>query len=110
MPFVDLNVSVQISPEQEHSLKAEMARIVETIFGKSEKSLMLRFQDNCRMWCRGANDKAVAFVHVHLYGSSGNIDNEAFGLAVMELLENELGIGHKEVFIKLVEDQNWFWA
>ena len=64
MPFIDTKTTVKIDKETELRLKAEFAKAIELIPGKSERWLMLSFSDNERMWFVG-DDAPLAALGWH---------------------------------------------
>ena len=46
MPFINTNTNIEISKEQEITLKEKLGKAIE-ILGKSEGWLMLSFEDKC---------------------------------------------------------------
>ena len=68
MPFIKAKVSCQISEEQEIELKAGIGKAIELVPGKSEESLLLEFEDNCRLWLRGRNEESIGGLPINMDG------------------------------------------
>lgn len=53
MPFLISKVNIPVSPEQEQELKSKLGKAIELVPGKSEETLFLCVEDQCRLWLRG---------------------------------------------------------
>lgn len=107
MPFINVKVNVEITPEKEEKIKSEFGRAIALIPGKSEKSLMIAFEDNCRMYFRGSSDDPIAFVEIKLFGSTTKEAYSAVTLAVTSALNRELSIDTSQIYVKYEEVTNW---
>ena len=68
MPFIDSKVTVSLSENQKESLKDELGKIIDEIPGKSQKFLMLGFQDNFPLYFKGEKLDYGAYIEVKLFG------------------------------------------
>lgn len=110
MPFIEVNLSQELTVEQETALKTGFGALVSLIPGKSEDTLMLNFKAQSKMWFRGKNDRPTAFVHVILYGRDDQQSYQNFSDKAMELLERVAGVDPSNIYVKFEETQNFFWA
>lgn len=110
MPFIDVNISTQLTFEKERTLKAQFGKIICEIPGKTEGSVMIQFKDNARLWFRGSNESPMAFVNVMLYGKAQESNYRVFSEKTMDLLNREMGIEKSNIYIKFEEVANWFWG
>jgi len=109
MPFINTKVSVPLSKENEQKLKMKLGEAIAIIPGKSERYLMLNFEDNCRLWLGGDNSKPTAFLEVSCLGAAQpDAYNEMTGF-ICDALEDILGITGDRVYIKYTETVNWGW-
>ena len=69
MPFIVSKVNIPVDAEQERALKERLGKAIELVPGKSEDYLLLSFEDNCRLWLGGENDKPMAYLTVSIFGN-----------------------------------------
>ena len=109
MPYIETKVSVAISKEKEQRMKERLGQAISLIPGKSEQLLMLRFEDNCRMYFGGTNDAPSAFVEVRILHDSTREAYESMTKAIMAILSEELAIDPARVYIKYSPGDDWGW-
>lgn len=109
MPCIQTKASVKISQEKEKALKEKLGKAIANIPGKSESWLMLEFQDECRMYFKGENEKPMAFVEVKVFGKANRGAYEKMTAAICEILQEELSIAPSETYVKYEEAANWGW-
>ena len=64
MPFITTRINVPLSEEQEARLVSGLGRAIEFVSGKLEQSLVLDFEDMCRLRLRGDGSRPMAYVVV----------------------------------------------
>lgn len=109
MPFIGTKVSTTLSKEKEIKLKEKLGQAIGILPGKSERSLMLEFEDNCRLYFRGDNSAPMAYVEVKILGTSTKEYFSKLSAAICEMLEDELSISPENVYIKYEEVTHWGW-
>ncbi|WP_416200898.1 MAG: Macrophage migration inhibitory factor (MIF) [Thermocaproicibacter melissae] len=109
MPSIQTKVNIPISKEQETKLKTKFGKAIELLPGKSERWLMLTFEDNCRMWFQGNDEPATALVDVKLFGKASAEDYEKLTSALTQSLEEVLGISPARTYVRYEEVQYWGW-
>lgn len=109
MPFIGTKVSTALSKEKEIKLKEKLGQAIEILPGKSERSLMLEFHDNCRMYFRGESSAPMAYVEVKILGTSTKEYFSRLSAAICKILEEELSIAPENVYIKYEEVTHWGW-
>jgi hypothetical protein len=92
MPSIQTKVNIPISKEQETKLKTKFGKAIELLPGKTERWLMLTFEDNCRMYFQGNDEPGIALVDVKLFGKASAEDYEKLTSALTQSLEEVLGI------------------
>ena len=109
MPFIDTKLNFSISKERETALKAKLGEAISLLPGKSERWLMLNFQENCRLWFAGKNDAPMAMVEVEIFGKASPADCDALTARICDLFAAELGIAPDHVYINYTFSTAWGW-
>lgn len=109
MPYIATRVSCGISPEQEKALKTEMGQLIALLPGKSEQWLMCDFTPDCHLYFQGKNDQKIAFVSVRVFGKSEGKYYEALTEGLTALLERELSIPARNIYVQYEECSVWGW-
>ena len=109
MPSIHTRVSKPISKETEAALAKALGEAIELIPGKSEKWLMLQFEENCRMYFQGKNENPLAFVTVKLVGSASNAAYENLTAEITRLLSSSLAISPDCIYVQYEETDHWGW-
>ena len=109
MPFIDTKTTVKIDKETELRLKAEFAKAIELIPGKSERWLMLNFSDCCHMYFAGS-DEPSAILEVKIFGSASEESYARLTKALTEIICRELGLAPTRVYVKYEEISTWGFA
>ncbi|MGN0469430.1 MAG: phenylpyruvate tautomerase MIF-related protein [Acutalibacteraceae bacterium] len=107
MPFINTKVNVSISPEQEEQLKSKLGKAISIIPGKSERWLMLNFEDNCRMYFRGNSDIPTAFIEVKIFGGAGDNEYDMLTSTITGIVSDVLKISPDQIYIKYEEVEYW---
>ncbi len=109
MPFIHTRVNRPISKEKENLLAKAFGEAIQLIPGKSESWLMLQFEENCRLWFRGDEKEALAFVKVQVFGKSSADAYDALTGRLCELIEQHLAIPQDHIYISYEENSHWGW-
>lgn len=109
MPYIGTRVSTKISKEQEIVLKERLGKIIGLFPGKSERWLMLDFEDSCRLWMGGDNSMPMAYVEVKVFGTIDSAAAEKVTEAICALLEEVLGIEPSYTYVKYGCCDTWGW-
>ena len=107
MPFIFARVNVSVSQEQEHELKIRLGRAIEFVPGKSEKYLMIGFEDNYRFWLRGDNSQPAAYIEASLFGNWDHSGYDRLTSAITEAFMEVLGISAENIYIKYDDISVW---
>lgn len=109
MPMIQTKTSVEITKEQELTLKSELGKAIAILPGKTEQWLMTSFEDNCRMYFRGDSSKPLAFVEVKVYGKINPSAADKLTAKICEIFNSVLGIDPSSVYVKYEEVALWGW-
>jgi len=109
MPFIQTKVNIKISKQKEEILKIKFGKAIELIPGKSEKWLMLSFEDQKNLYFKGTNKPGIAFVEVKLFGKADNAAYEKMTEAITNIINLELKISPENIYIKYEEVSHWGW-
>lgn len=108
MPMIETKVTMQLSEEKRDVLKTEFGKAI-AIMGKPESYLMINLVDNQDLYFAGKKLDKGAYVDVKVFGS---VDDNASGkmtARLCEILEKELGIPCKAVYVSYWGTANWGW-
>ncbi len=109
MPFIHTRVNRPISKETEQTLAKAYGEAISLLPGKTENWLMLQFEENCRLWFKGKDEQALAFVQVQVYGGSTASAYDALTGRICTLLEKEMHILPENIYVKYEETDHWGW-
>ncbi len=109
MPMISTKTNVTISPEQELKLKSELGKAIEILSGKSERWLMLSFDDRCCLYFQGDNSKPIAYVEVKVFGRIDYSQSNKLTAKICEIFGSVLNIDASNVYIKYEEVDMWGW-
>ncbi|TCK90490.1 phenylpyruvate tautomerase PptA (4-oxalocrotonate tautomerase family) [Natranaerovirga hydrolytica] len=106
MPLISSYVSTSLDEQKKETLKTEFGKIITTIPGKTEKSLMLTFQDNISTYFRG-DQTDCSYLEVKLFGSA---DKEYKAQLVEKLtacVASNCNIPSENIYITVSEIFDW---
>ena len=109
VPFIHTRVNRPISKEAEQTLAKAYGEAISLLPGKSEQWLMLQFEENCRLWFRGQNENAQAFVQVQAFGKNNAAACDALTARICALLEEHLHISPENIYVRYDETTLWGW-
>lgn len=107
MPFIIARVNVPVSMEQEREIKSCLGRAIEFVPGKSEKYLMIGFEDNYRFWLRGEDSQPAAYIEVSIFGNEDHAGYDRLTYAVTGAFAQVLGIAPENIYIKYDDIHVW---
>ncbi len=107
MPMISLKTNTPISESDELILKESLGKAIELLSGKTEAWLMLEFEGNRRLWFRGDNSKALAYVEVSALGKINPADSEKLTAEICDICKDVLGIDGSGVYVKYEETDKW---
>ena len=107
MPFILTKINVPLSREQEIRLKTGLGKAIECVPGKSENSLLLSFEDNCRLYLRGDDRQPMAYITVAVFGNPHQSGYEGLSLAIAQLFQQTLEIDPASIYIRYEDIPSW---
>ena len=109
MPFIETKLNIRLSPDKETVIKQQLGHAISLFPGKSEYWLMLRFEDNCRLWFRGYNNFPIAMVEVKLFGSAEASASRQMTAEITRILSSELDIHPEHIYVNYSFSDTWGW-
>uniref|UniRef100_UPI003FEFFC97 phenylpyruvate tautomerase MIF-related protein n=1 Tax=Candidatus Fimivicinus sp. TaxID=3056640 RepID=UPI003FEFFC97 len=108
MPYISTQISTSLSPDKETTLKTKFGNAIK-LLGKTESWLMLSFEDNCRLWFQGNQEKPCAFVVVKLFGKASPAAYEKMTAELTRILQEELALDPTRIYVQYEEVSHWGW-
>ncbi len=109
MPYIHAQMNIPLPEETERLLTQDLGRAVQCL-GKSERWLMLRFEDRCRMAFSGNADDPACFVGVSLYGECDPAGAAELTREITRLLRERLAISPERVYVRYLQTDTWGWS
>ena len=109
MPYINLSTTAKITKDKEAALKAALGEAIATIPGKSERWLMVKLTDECRMYLAGNNSDDIAMVEIDIFGSTTDAAYDAMTKQICDILNKDLGIKADKIYVKYREVDHWGW-
>lgn len=106
MPYVHMSIAKKLTDEQQEAVKTSIGQLIEILPGKSEKVLMIRMDDDQRMYFRGVPENC-AYVNVCLFLMSPDEKKGEFARAFVASLSELAGIDTANIFLSFSEFGNW---
>ena len=107
MPFIISRTNCCISRQQELQLKTRLGKAIELVPGKSEKYLMLGFEDNCRLYRGGDNSQSMAYIEAAIWGNEAHLGYDRFTAEVARIFHEVLGIAPDCIYIRYSDIPDW---
>ena len=109
MPYISTTTNVKISTDSEAKIRAALGKAIEAIRGKSEKWLMLSFNDGVRMAFRG-DTAPTAMIEVEIFGSASSEEYANLTAKITDIISGELSIPADRIYVKYEEIDTWGWS
>ncbi len=106
MPYVHLNISKPLAAPVKKELAAALGTLISILPTKSERGLMIRIDDDCGMYFRGA-EADCAYVDIRLYMTSAFDKKGEFARAFLEAIHRIAGIETDSIYMSFLEYGNW---
>lgn len=109
MPFIGSKITMKISEEKEDSIKKKLGKAIEILSGKSERFLMVGFEDEYKLYFSGEKLEKGAFIEVKIFGKSSKEEYSKLTSEICNIYEEELEIPKNKIYVKYEEIENWGW-
>lgn len=109
MPFIDSKITLELNDAQKDSLKTKLGKAV-SLIGKPESYLMVGIEDGYDLYFAGNKLDKGAYVAVSLFGNSSSDAYEKMTAEICRILEEELGIPGRSVYVTYHGVNDWGWA
>ena len=107
MPFISTKTNQTIKEETAKALKEAYASAIELLPGKTEKWLMLSFEDGQRMAFRGSCESELCYIEVNLLGAASREAYDRLTAKLCELVSETLGVPTSGIYVKYEEAKTW---
>ena len=109
MPYINLQTTSKVTDEKANAVKSALGKAISIIPGKSERWLMVGFQDEFPLYFGGDNSAPSAFIEVSVLGEEdGNAFSELTA-RLCEIYNSVLGISPDRIYIKYEGVTYWGW-
>jgi len=106
MPYIAINTSEKLSDAQKETIKTELGRLITIIPTKTEAGTFVDFSDSRTMY-KGGEAISGAFIELRLWRKSEFEPKKQFTEAVFELLSRELGLKKENMYLTIMEFEEW---
>ncbi len=106
MPFINTKTTKKLDTGAIEALKSDFGKAIELIPGKSEKWLMLNFEDGCKMAFAGSFDDC-AMIEVEILGTASKREYDALTASLSDAVSKRLGIPKDRIYVKYEEISTW---
>ncbi len=107
MPYIKLTTSTKITPASQGVMTEKFGKDIEALPGKSERWLMLSFEDNQRMAFAGDNHDGTAIIEVSVFGKSSKDAYDTLTARLTDTVSKELDLPKSRIYVKYQECSVW---
>ena len=107
MPYISITTAEKLTDEQKIATKSELGKLITILPEKVEGGLMVDFSDGHTMFFRGNAAPVCAFVEIRIFRKSPLEAKKEFTAEVFKLMERQFGIKNDQMFLNIVEFENW---
>lgn len=108
MPFIDSKITVKVSDEKKDVIKARLGEAA-SIIGKSERFVMIGFDDEYTLYFAGNKMEKAAYVSVDIFGGANSPSSDEMTAAICKIYEEELGIPAGNIYVEYRSTTDWGW-
>ncbi len=109
MPFINTKTNVNVSKEQERSLKEQFGKAISLLPGKSENWLMVAVEGGIPMYFRGDDSDPIAFVEVKIFGNAPSNAYRDMTAELTRICGDVLGVSPDHMYIRYFGSSDWGW-
>lgn len=107
MPYISVNMSKKLNPQQKEQIKSKMGEIITLIPGKTESVTMVDISCGHSLYMGGKVLPSGAFVEIRLLGKAELKYKEKLTEAVFKSLKELADAPEKDVYVNIIEFENW---
>lgn len=108
MPYIKVMTNVVITQSIEIDLKEQLGKDISIFSEKSEKWLMLSFEEKKNMWFSGSGDP-LAIAEVSFFSQCDDDSAKEFTCKICCLLAEKLSIPEDRIYVKYSVTPTWGW-
>ncbi len=108
MPFIDSKITLKVSDEKKDIIKARLGEAA-SIIGKSERFVMIGFDDDYTLYFAGNKMEKAAYVSVDIFGGSNSPASDKMTAEICRIYEEELGIPAGNIYVEYRSTTDWGW-
>lgn len=109
MPYCELITTVKVEKKEEMALSHALAKVIETIPGKTENWVMTHIEDEARMAFAGSNGEPSAMVTVKTFGEPEQKYYDLLTAGFCDRITELLGVPKDRIYVVYEPIQNWGW-
>ena len=109
MPYISTKTNIELAKEKQDALAAEYGRIISLVPGKTERWLMLSFDDKISMYFSVKGDEPMAYIELSLFGGASDAAYDKLTAAICDAVSAETGIAPANIYVKYEEAEHWGW-
>ena len=106
MPYIAINTAQELSAAQKEKIKTELGRLITIIPTKTEAGLVVDFSGSRTIYKAGENVSGV-FIDVRLFHKTDFEPKKKFTEETFEMLSRELGLKKENMYLNIMEFDNW---
>lgn len=106
MPYIAINTAQDLSDAQKEKIKAELGRLITIIPTKTEAGLIVDISSG-RTIFKGGENVSGAFIDLRLFHKADFEPKKKFTEEAFEMLSRELGIKKENMYLTIMEFDNW---
>ena len=107
MPYIGTKTTLKISDEKKEIIKRRFGKAIEVFPGKSERWLMVGFDESLTMYMAGDGSEDIAFVEIKILGKGSKESFDKMTAETCKILSEELGIRGGRIYVKYEECEHW---
>ena len=106
MPYIAINTTLELSDSRKEKIKAELGRLITIIPTKTEAGLLVDFSGSRTIYKAGENVSGI-FIDLRLFHKSDHEPKKKFTEETFEMLARELGVKKEDMYLTIMEFENW---
>lgn len=109
MPAISIKTSAPLDMAVKTAIKQSLGQIIAIVPRKSERWLMVLFENVDDIYLGGDKDEPAAFIEVGLFGSASKETYDALTREMTAVLTEQVHISAERIYIKYTETPFWGW-